>query len=119
MIDVSDGLVRDLGHIASESEVGARVEAARVPLSGEMKGYLGRNPSRWRLPLTGGEDYELLFTAPADANGEVKKLARELRLRITAVGQVLSGGGGVEVLDPRGRPVDLVSGGFEHFRPPR
>ena len=66
MIDVSDGLVQDLGHICTESRVGAVVHTARVPLSAGYRKLCGTDP---RLALQGGEDYELLCTVP-ESQGE-------------------------------------------------
>ncbi|MEE9614948.1 MAG: thiamine-phosphate kinase [Thermodesulfobacteriota bacterium] len=115
MIDVSDGLVRDLKHICSESGVGAEVELGRLPLSDLMKGCLSENPELKHLPLSGGEDYELLFTAPEGKEREVSRLAEETGTLITPIGRVLPPEKGVTVIGEDGRPVSLASDGFEHF----
>ncbi|MDH5203067.1 MAG: thiamine-phosphate kinase [Nitrospirota bacterium] len=73
MIDISDGLLIDLSRLCDESKVGARIYSKKIPLSNELKeaaSYLGISPIK--LALSGGEDYELLFTAPA--NKQVKAL---------------------------------------------
>ena len=66
MIDISDGLLIDLSRLCDESKIGARIYTKNIPLSSELKkvaSYLGVSPMK--LALSGGEDYELLFTAPA------------------------------------------------------
>jgi thiamine-monophosphate kinase len=83
-VDVSDGLVADLGHIAETSRVAAVVDADALPLSEAGRGV----PAAREAALTGGDDYELLFTALADAEARVEALSRELGLRLTRVGRI-------------------------------
>jgi len=117
LIDVSDGLAADLGRLAEASGVGACLEGGRVPLSGALRRgaeALGRDPLR--LALTGGEDYELLFTAPGDA--EEASLARSLGLPVRRIGRVTEPGTPLRILDPAGRPLRLEHPGYDHFAPP-
>ncbi len=65
MMDISDGLVADLGHLCDASALAGVIEAARVPLSPATQAALARDPARLASVLGGGDDYELLFAAPA------------------------------------------------------
>lgn len=87
-LDVSDGLVADLGHVCETSGVRAAIDAARVPLSPATRAVLEREPGLLRRVLTGGDDYELVFTAPPERRGEIARLARRLRLPLTPVGRI-------------------------------
>jgi thiamine-monophosphate kinase len=109
-IDVSDGLVADLGHVAETSRVAAVVDADALPLSEAGRGV----PAAREAALTGGDDYELLFTAPADAEARVEALSRELGLRLTRVGRI-EAGSGVRVVDAVGGEVRLARAGWSHF----
>jgi thiamine-monophosphate kinase len=116
MIDVSDGVVADLGHILESSGAGARVDAAAVPLSRDLVNtcrLLGLDPLR--LALTGGEDYELLFTGPPSPGAA--ELSGVLGLPVSRIGTITPAAGRLEILDPEGRALDLPRGGFEHFHP--
>jgi thiamine-monophosphate kinase len=108
-IDISDGLVADLGQICKSSKVGARIEAERVPVEPEVKASFGERALE--LALTGGEDYELLFTAGAEAIDRVKKVAS---IPVTVIGEITAGQG-VTVVDRQGKPLKLGRAGWEHF----
>ena len=112
-IDVSDGLIADLGHIADVSGVAAVVEAASVPLSTAGAAALELDPSLRDAVLGGGDDYELLFTAPAAAAARLASLSAELGLPITAIGHIESGRG-VRVRDAAGADIALGVTGFTH-----
>ncbi|MBI5598907.1 MAG: thiamine-phosphate kinase [Deltaproteobacteria bacterium] len=116
MIDTSDGLMRDLRRLSVESRVGAMVELKRLPLSKAMGAYIKCNPRQRHLPLHGGEDYELLFTAAEARGPEVASLGKKLGVRITAIGRVLARSAGVRVFDEYGSCVPLDREGYEHFR---
>jgi len=113
-LDVSDGLVADLGHIGEVSGVGARIEAARVPLSAPARSALYVGAASFETVLTGGDDYELLFTAPAEADGKIGDAARALGVAITRIGSV-EASPGVVVLDERGQPMEFRTTGYRHF----
>lgn len=114
MMDISDGLVADLGHICTVSGVAALVEAARLPLSQAARAALARDPGRLALVLGGGDDYELLFTAPATAEARFAALASELGVPITAIGRI-EAGQGVRVVDRNGNEITVKVAGYEHF----
>jgi len=113
-LDVSDGLVADLGHIATESGLAARIEAEAVPLSAAAKTALGRDRSLREAILTGGDDYELLFTtSPAQAPA-IAALAGSLDLPLTRVG-AMAAGTGVRVVDETGAAIPLTKTGWTHL----
>jgi thiamine-monophosphate kinase len=108
-IDISDGLAADLNQICKASQVGARIDANRVPVAPEVKAAFGDRALE--LALTGGEDYELLFTAKAEVIARVKKAAP---CPISAIGEI-NAGQGVTVVDRKGKPLELARAGWEHF----
>lgn len=116
MIDLSDGLATDLGQIATESRVGARVRLDALPVGPATRRVaqaLGRDP--WRLATTGGEDYELLFTvAPTEADALAARITRETGTPVSLVGEIRPASEGLEFVDDAGRPV-AVGSGFDHF----
>ncbi len=116
MIDISDGLVSEIRHITDESNTGAVIEMERVPISDETERYLTEKDAERTLPLTGGEDYELLFTAPEGCLPLVDSIARENSIRITPVGRIVDRSEGVRIVDEKGRTLKLEEEGFEHFQ---
>ena len=113
-IDVSDGLVADLGHIADTSTLGARIEAASVPLSAPARRAVEARPELREAVLTGGDDYELLFTAAPARAAEIEALAGTLDLSLTRIGAMVEGAG-VRVLDEAGQEIPLQHAGWAHF----
>ena len=112
-MDVSDGLVGDLRHIAETSGVAAVLEAAAVPLSTAGRAAVDRDAALMTRVLTGGDDYELLFTAPPHAADRILALSKVLGLRLTAIGRVEEGEV-VRVRNAAGGPIDLGHGGYTH-----
>ncbi len=118
LIDVSDGLVADLGHICETSRAGAVVEAAAVPLSPAAKAVLGGQPRLFSDVLSGGDDYELVFTAPVARRGVIRKLSGALKVPIARIGRIVRArgrGGSVRVIGSDGRPIPLPRAGWRHF----
>lgn len=110
-IDISDGLAGDLRHVLRASAVGAAIEWARVPRSPVLQRQ--PLPRQQRCALTGGDDYELLFTAPSHRRADVIAAAEtESISRIGAITATTD----LVVLDERGVPVDTPSGAYDHFR---
>lgn len=118
-IDISDGLVADLRHVCEVSELAAVVEASRVPLSAAACGVLAARPGYLAAVLTGGDDYEILFTAPPAAAEDLGRLSRTLDVPITPIGRMKTPSSATEdrvtVLDGNGRAMVLGRGGWAHF----
>jgi thiamine-monophosphate kinase len=113
MIDVSDGLLADLGHICEVSRVSAEVELDQLPLSPAARAVVDLDSAQHKLLATGGDDYELLFTAPPEAGAEIANLAHSLGLPITEIGAIAAGEG-VRLLDG-GKPLAIKTAGWRHF----
>lgn len=113
-IDISDGLAADLGHICETSGVGARIDAARVPLSPAAAAALDGDAALIETVLSGGDDYELLFCVPAARASTIADLSKALRLPITEIGAV-EAEAGLRIIGPNGRPIALARGGYSHF----
>ncbi|MEK7244570.1 MAG: thiamine-phosphate kinase [Pseudomonadota bacterium] len=117
-IDVSDGLVADLGHVCETSRVGAVIEAAALPLSSAARAALRAAPELLADVLAGGDDYELVFTAPKARRPRIRALARALGLSLTRIGRIAGAGGRaarVRVMEPDGKPYPLPRTGWRHF----
>jgi len=114
-IDISDGLVADLGHLAEASAVAIAIAAARLPLCPAVATLIGEHPEIARLPLVGGDDYEIAFTAPAACSAAIAALAAEVGLAVTEIGQVAEGAG-VRVIDAEGNALVLAETGYRHRR---
>jgi thiamine-monophosphate kinase len=114
MLDISDGLVADLGHLCAASGVAAVVETAKLPLSAAAQPAV-RSERQWLMAaLGGGDDYELLFAAPGGAAAEIAALAREAGVAVSAIGRIESGSG-VRVLAADGAALAVPSAGYHHF----
>ena len=110
-IDISDGLLADLGHITERSRVDAEVVLGQLP-------YLpaGADPQLARqCQLAGGDDYELVFSAAPEKRAEIATLAAELDLALWRIGQIVAGSGEVRLLDADGQSVPVSDKGFDHF----
>lgn len=114
-IDISDGLVGDLGHILARSRVGATLFVDELPVGAA----LGSQDSelRRRFALAGGDDYELCFTAPADRRSDVMAAARLSSTPVSRVGQI-DDAAGLRLIDATGMPLTLQLASFDHFASP-
>jgi thiamine-monophosphate kinase len=115
MIDISDGLLADLGHILNHSGTGGRLYLEKLPISGE---YREKQPiSReefFLFPLSGGEDYELLFTTPPDKVPALHSIFAETGTTATVIGEITPHAG-LSVLTPSGIEYTPKHSGFNHF----
>jgi thiamine-monophosphate kinase len=118
-IDISDGLVADLRHLCEVSRVNAIVEGSSIPLSPAARKVIADDAQGLATALTGGDDYEVLFTAPPGAAERIRELARSASTPITPIGRItrsLQGDGShVAVLDAVGRAMSLAAEGWTHF----
>ena len=115
-IDVSDGLLADLGHICRLSKVGAVVELPLVPLSPIGAKHVASDAGRTAI-VAGGDDYELCFTAHPNSRESIQDLAAALHVPLTRIGQVKRGKG-VSLHGPDGKPVKIDGRGYDHFAAP-
>ena len=109
-MDVSDGLVSDLTKLCVASGVSASLRSGVLPADDHL---IAAFPDRYlSLALEGGEDYELLFTAPMDV---INRVAQDVAIPITVIGDIREGDPHVVVTDEQGRTIQVSSGGWDHF----
>jgi thiamine-monophosphate kinase len=116
-IDVSDGLLADLGHIAERSGCAAAVRLVQLPHlpKGETYDAVLRKLAL-ECQLAGGDDYELCFTAPGTNSLVIAQIAARLELPLWCIGEMVAGpAGDVTVFDPDHKPVEFDCKGFDHF----
>jgi len=110
-IDISDGLISDLNHVCEASQVGARIEVDRVPVEPAVRAGFG--DKALEMALSGGEDYELLFSGSPEVINNVRKLAS---CPVTVIGEITADReDGVVLVDSNGSPFHLNKGGWDHF----
>ncbi|RSZ42663.1 MULTISPECIES: thiamine-phosphate kinase [unclassified Variovorax] len=113
-VDVSDGLIGDLGHILASSNVGATLDAdAATALISVDTGNLSEELRR-TCALSGGDDYELVFTAPASARNAIGQAGMDSATRVTRIGRI-EADAGLRIVDAAGAPVSQRFGSFDHF----
>ncbi len=121
-IDISDGLLADLGHILKASNCGATIDLEKIPCIDCLKNDL-KNPQFQELLLAGGDDYELCFTAPPSKRDEIELLSKQQNILLTRIANTLSPtslmaigleSGGLEVMY-QNQPLSLLKRGFDHF----
>jgi len=115
-IDISDGLLSDLGHILKASSVGAEIHLDTIPCSVFSKTNLSEDIFR-QYVLAGGDDYELCFTAPLHAGAKIHKISSTLNLPITRIGSIHARTGLI-VLDENKKAISIEKTGYDHFSEP-
>ncbi len=113
-IDVSDGLTADLGHICAASGLGATVDADAVPLSAPARSVLDAKPALLELLLSGGDDYELLFTVEPENANAIERAGQECGVDVTRIG-TMTAGHRVTVRAADGSVMPLARAGYVHF----
>lgn len=109
-IDVSDGLISDIGHIAEASGLAGEIDISRLPRSAAA---IATGAELLTL-ATSGDDYELAFCAPADKTPQIESLASLIGLQITCIGKMTSGHG-IQVFDETGSKIDCDNTGWRHY----
>lgn len=116
--DISDGLIADLDHVCAASGVAAVIDLARVPLSPAGAAAIGNDVARLTSAVSGGDDYELVFTAAVSAQPALDAIASAISLPLTQIGRVLPASHGRERVRAsfQGREIDFGESGWQHFR---
>jgi thiamine-monophosphate kinase len=112
-IDISDGLLADIGHVCEQSAVSASICLDKLPLSKDLLAVCDKQDAM-RLVLSGGDDYELCFTAPAGCDAQIQELARQTGVACHPIGEI-SAGEGVVCVDQQGNAVEMNLAGYNHF----
>ena len=112
-VDVSDGLLADLGHVCARSHVAAHLDVDALPASAALREAFGE-ADRIALQASGGDDYELCFTAQADAGADIGAVSAQLGLRFTRIGRIVAGEG-VHPVDAKSQPWSSPRRGYDHF----
>lgn len=113
-LDVSDGLIADLGHIADVSHVKIAVDAARIPLSQPLVNFWGEGEDAILRAATAGDDYEIAFTAPGSLRQTLSSASEQAGVALSEIGRV-EAGSGVVLLDAGGKALPVGKPGFTHF----
>lgn len=113
-IDVSDGLLADLGHILECSKLGAEIHFNKIPVSNDLRPYLAEDWGQ-QCALAGGDDYELCFTAPAAGHAELETLSEKLKLPLTCIGNIVPGLD-CKIFDSNGNVMKIEKAGYDHFK---
>ena len=108
-IDISDGLIQDLGHIIKNSKKGATIFLNQIPCDDFIK-----TSKKYHFALNGGDDYELLFTAPLKNRAHIEKIAKETNTKISMIGSI-SNQRSIKIVNENGKLLSFSSKGFDHF----
>ncbi|MFQ5849062.1 MAG: thiamine-phosphate kinase [Candidatus Binatia bacterium] len=114
MIDISDGLIQDLAHLCKASGTGAVIWQDALPLSRPYQRFAGRN--KFRYALTGGEDYELLFSLRARDRVRLEKIHKQLAVPVTLIGKCVPAHRGIVVVNSKGTSLPFLEMGYDHFK---
>ena len=110
-IDISDGLLADLGHILEASNVGAEINLQQLPLSEMVAGQL---QEQWEIPLASGDDYEICFTAPVSRHEAVMQAAEQASVSVTHIGHIDTRTG-LRCMQQPGVEYVCKQAGYDHF----
>ena len=113
-IDISDGLLADLGHILERSNAGARIQYCALPVS-VCNAVVVPQALAQRYLLAGGDDYELCFTAPIENHAELEMLSARMKIPLTCIGKICAGSG-CKVYAEDGSEMTIMETGYEHFK---
>jgi thiamine-monophosphate kinase len=116
-IDISDGLVADLGHILEASHCGAKILLSSIPVSLGARYYFEKyneGKTDWSMLLAQGDDYELCFTASSENDSFISELAGKHGLLVSCIGEI-TGAETLEFLNPYGETEVITGTGFKHF----
>jgi thiamine-monophosphate kinase len=114
-IDISDGLLADLGHVSRESRAGLVIRAADVPLSDPARSALNAGDTSLEELVSAGDDYEIAFTAPPGARRRIASLSARSGVRICRIGEVSGRTSGVSIIAENGEMLQFARTGFTHF----
>jgi thiamine-monophosphate kinase len=113
-LDVSDGLVADLGHLCAASGVAAEIAADGIPISAAARRAIAAGKVQISDLLTAGDDYELVFAVAAKDEPKLARIAEASGVKTTKIGRIARGQG-VTVRDAQGNALEFARGGYEHF----
>lgn len=114
-IDISDGLLADLGHILERSDCGAELQLDALPLSESLCQCIDDQPQRLQLALSAGDDYELCFCVPQARLDEFEQRSRDWSCRVSRIGRIVAGHG-CRLLGQHSESLQSLLGGYDHFR---
>jgi len=112
-VDVSDGLVADMAHLASASGVAIDIHAERIPLSDALRAFWGEGPDAILRAATSGDDYQIAFSAPPARDGDIRAAAASAGVTVTRIGMAAAGEG--VTLHHQGHPLPVPRPGYRHF----
>jgi len=112
-VDISDGLIADIGHLASASGVAARIDAAAIPLSGVLRAFWGGGTDAIVRAATAGDDYQIAFSAPSARNADIRSAATQAGIDVARIGDITAGEG--VSLRVNGEEVAVPQPGYRHF----
>ncbi len=114
-MDVSDGLMKDFARLCRASEVGGRLEAAQVPLSGPAKSVVAASADALERLMSGGEDYEILACVPPANAAQFEQRAEQAHTRVTCIGAIDTPAAGIAAIGAAGAPMHFTKTGWDHF----
>ena len=112
-IDISDGLIADLGHILDASHVGAEIEVKKIPLSEAMQHCIDETIA-WDFALSSGDDYKLCFTVSAEKHDLVLNTFKEINIPVSCIGKI-KGENGLQLRTPEGICFEPSGKSYQHF----